>query len=114
MEATMATVGAAGVAVESGDDTCTPVTGSKAFCVPEGLWCYRLDRHRAVLGGSLTDGGSLFSWLCNTLALVPGKDMDTTMREAGALPPAGHGLVVSESTRISCVPFVRVYLTHTL
>lgn len=63
--------------------------------MPSGLWCYRLDRHRAVLGGSLTDGGSIFEWLCDTLAVTPGNDLDSLIREAEDMPPASHGLVVS-------------------
>ena len=29
--------------------------------VPDGLWCYPVDRRRWLVGGSLTDGGSLFA-----------------------------------------------------
>ncbi|HUF04694.1 MAG TPA: gluconokinase [Aridibacter sp.] len=36
--------------------------------IPEGLFCYRLDRGRVVLGGALSDGGSLYRWLTETLA----------------------------------------------
>lgn len=65
--------------------------------VPRGLWCYRVDRHRAVLGGALTDGGSVFEWLRSTLALAPGEDMAGVMEEAERMPPASHGLTVSAS-----------------
>src|SRR5262249_53572688 len=37
--------------------------------IPAGVWCYRLDAHRAVLGGALNDGGSLFDWLRTSLQL---------------------------------------------
>lgn len=88
----MATTAAAAEEKEGGkevnDDSAAPH-------VPKGLWCYRLDRRRAVLGGSLTDGGSVFEWLRTTLALGAGVDMDAVMREAEEMPPAGHGLVVS-------------------
>ena len=30
---------------------------------PEGLWCYRVDEQRVIVGGALTDGGSLIAWL---------------------------------------------------
>ncbi len=35
--------------------------------VPEGLWCYRLDRKRLVVGGALSNGGNLYAWLTRTL-----------------------------------------------
>ena len=31
--------------------------------IPEGLWCYRVDNRRAILGGALSDGGGLLDWL---------------------------------------------------
>ncbi|MBI4220096.1 MAG: gluconokinase [Chloroflexi bacterium] len=37
--------------------------------LPAGLWAYRLDRDHSVLGGALTDAGSLFAWLRQTLRL---------------------------------------------
>jgi len=37
--------------------------------IPEGLWCYRVDRSRALLGGALSDGGGLLDWLRANLNL---------------------------------------------
>ena len=37
--------------------------------VPYGLWCYRIDKSRLLLGGALTDGGSLVQWMTETLSL---------------------------------------------
>lgn len=87
--------------VAASDENTADKPVAETFRVPKGLWCYRLDRYRAVLGGALTDGGSVFEWLRNTLALVPGIDMDTVMREAEEMAPASHGLVVSCSA-VSC------------
>lgn len=39
--------------------------------VPEGLWCYRVDRRRALLGGATTEGGNVFAWMRRTLSLPP-------------------------------------------
>ncbi len=33
------------------------------FIVPFGLFCYRIDRDTILLGGALTDGGSVIAWL---------------------------------------------------
>ena len=37
--------------------------------IPNGAWCYRVDRRRVVLGGALNDGGSLLDWLRRSLRL---------------------------------------------
>jgi gluconokinase len=37
--------------------------------LPSGLWCYRIDRERVVVGGALSDGGGLFEWLQTNLNL---------------------------------------------
>lgn len=84
----------AAAATAEGAADAAAATDDLTFPVPKGLWCYRVDRHRAVLGGALTDGGSVFEWLRSTLALGAGDDRDTVMLEAERMPPASHGLVV--------------------
>ncbi|MBX3001121.1 MAG: hypothetical protein KF893_21540 [Caldilineaceae bacterium] len=64
--------------------------------VPRGLWVYPVDRHRRLLGGSLTDGGSLYSWLRNTLQKESKEEL---LAESAALNPDAHGLTV--------LPFLR-------
>jgi gluconokinase len=59
--------------------------------LPEGLWCYRLDRRRVVIGGALSDGGGLFEWMVETLAIGGQKDLTTSLAE---LAPDSHGLTV--------------------
>jgi gluconokinase len=56
-----------------------------------GLWCYRLDRHSALLGGALSEGGNVIAWLRDTLQLA---DLDAAEREAASLPPDSHGLTI--------------------
>ncbi len=68
------------------------VRGAGADPVPNGLWAYRLDRHRELVGGVLGDGGNLFQWMGETLSLdQDGRRMDAALLAA---KPAGHGLVV--------------------
>lgn len=55
--------------------------------IPDGLWCYRIDRNRVILGGALSDGGGLYRWLERTLILP--KDAEACL--ASRLP-GGHGL----------------------
>ena len=61
------------------------------WVVPHGLWAYRLDRQRAVLGGALSNGGNLLRWLWNTTATGPD---DKATAAAVALPPDSTGLTV--------------------
>jgi gluconokinase len=60
--------------------------------VPAGLWTYRLDPGRELVGGVLGDGGNLFEWMNSTLHLnLAPKEIDAALLAA---PPAGHGLTV--------------------
>jgi gluconokinase len=59
--------------------------------VPPGLWCYRLDRHSALVGGALSEGGNLISWLRDTLHVA---DFAALEHEAASLPPDSHGLTI--------------------
>jgi gluconokinase len=58
--------------------------------IPNGLWCYRLDRERIVIGGALSDGGGLYHWLKEVLKLK-GTDDQIEQRIAESEPDA-HGL----------------------
>ncbi len=58
--------------------------------IPRGLWCYRIDRERVIIGGALSDGGGLFHWLKNNLKLN-GTD-DEIENEIKKRQPDEHGL----------------------
>lgn len=71
------------------------------------LWCYRVDERRALVGGALSDGGGLYAWLRQTLALPAGRketvggedyapefDDEALERAVAALAPDAHGLTV--------------------
>jgi len=57
--------------------------------IPWGLWCYRADRRRVVLGGALNDGGNLVEWCRRTFQLGASQDVE---RELAAMEPDAHGL----------------------
>jgi gluconokinase len=59
--------------------------------IPEGLWCYRVDHHRFVLGGALSNGGEVYAWMKRTLAL-PGEEQ--LEAQLAAILPGSHGLTV--------------------
>ena len=56
--------------------------------LPNGLWCYRIDRARVILGGALSDGGGLYQWLQESLNLSTDPE-----RKIAKRLPAEHGLI---------------------
>ena len=56
--------------------------------IPHGLWCYRVDRKRVVIGGALSDGGGLYHWLRGNLKLPKDAEAQIAKRVPGA-----HGLI---------------------
>jgi gluconokinase len=66
------------------------VVPNEAMELPDGLWLYLIDSKRAVLGGALSEGGNLLSWMSNTLK-VPLKDAEP---EVVKLEPDSHGLTI--------------------
>jgi gluconokinase len=66
-----------------------PLPAGTSWSVPSGLWAYRLDRCRAVLGGALSNGGNLLRWVWETTGTAAG---DAATAAAVALPPDATGL----------------------
>lgn len=58
---------------------------------PRGLWRYRLDRRRALLGGATSEGGNVYAWCRATLDL---PDDAATEAALAAIEPDAHGLTV--------------------
>ncbi|MBZ0292730.1 MAG: gluconokinase [Anaerolineae bacterium] len=56
---------------------------------PEGLFVYRLDDQRSLVGGALSNAGNLYAWLMKIL-----KDDDTSQEKVAAIEPDSHGLMV--------------------
>jgi gluconokinase len=59
--------------------------------IPKGLWCYRVDSRRSLPGGALSEGGSLFSWLTETLKL---RDLSEVEQALANMEPDAHGLTL--------------------
>ncbi len=59
--------------------------------IPAGLWCYKVDRDRSILGGALTNGGDVHAWMRRNLALPGMRETEEALakRATGA-----HGLTV--------------------
>jgi gluconokinase len=60
--------------------------------IPDGLFCYRADAKRFVLGGALSNGGEVFAWMKRTLRLPDHNEV--IEQQLAALPPARHGLTI--------------------
>ena len=58
-----------------------PSASMDNFYVPEGLFCYRLDRSHVLVGGALTDGGSVVEWARQLLNLQDDDDFAKCMVE---------------------------------
>ncbi len=56
---------------------------------PPGLWAYLVDRNRSLLGGALTEGGSIHAWMKDVLRLP--RDFE---EKASGLPPGAGGVTV--------------------
>lgn len=59
--------------------------------IPDGLWCYRVDRNRLLPGGALTEGGNVYAWLRKTLRF---GDPIAIKKAVAAMEPDTHGLTV--------------------
>lgn len=59
--------------------------------IPDGLWCYRVDRRRFVMGGALSNGGDVYAWMRRNLALPPEEEIEAQL---AAMEPGSHHLIV--------------------
>ena len=67
------------------------LTDRHRVTVPWETFAYRVDRHRYVLGGALSEGGNVVRWFTDSLGFKPKKKFE---REAAAIAPDSHGLTV--------------------
>ncbi|KAL3657283.1 hypothetical protein V7S43_017791 [Phytophthora oleae] len=58
--------------------------------VPKGLWCYRIGKDHVLLGGALSDGGSVYKFFRESLRLSD-EDLQSQLEK---LPPTKHNLTV--------------------
>jgi gluconokinase len=57
--------------------------------IPTGIWCYRVNRERFILGGAISNGGEVFRWATRTFQLAPDSETQIEGRE-----PGSHGLTM--------------------
>ncbi|KAL7452788.1 hypothetical protein ACHAWC_004523, partial [Mediolabrus comicus] len=78
--------------------------------VPFGLFCYRVDRSNILLGGALTDGGSVIEWARSLLNLQPPESFERCLEKVatiyGARGASSSSPSPSPSTGVCMLPFL--------
>ncbi|MBA3468835.1 MAG: gluconokinase [Herpetosiphonaceae bacterium] len=79
------------VAINLGTSGALRVVTAVGSPIPAGLWCYRVDAGRELVGGALSNGGNLLQWAQDTLNL---PERDAAEQALADMPAAQHGLTV--------------------
>jgi len=78
------------IALNLGTSAALRLVTAVPGAVPDGLWHYRVDRERHLVGGATSEGGNVLAWARRTLAL---PDHEGALETAlAAVPADGHGL----------------------
>jgi gluconokinase len=77
------------VALNVGTSAALRIVTSGPVTPPRGLWRYRVDHRRAVLGGATSEGGNVYAW-CREVLRLP--DDAAVERALAARGPDSHGL----------------------
>jgi gluconokinase len=78
------------IALNVGTSAALRLVADAPRAVPSGLWHYRVDARRHLIGGATSEGGNVVAWARRTLVL-PADDgaLDAALE---AVPPDSHGL----------------------
>lgn len=71
--------------------TIVPASERLPGTPPGQLWVYRLDREHSVIGGALSNGGNVTSWLADRFSH---GDFQTLSTEAAKIAPDDHGMTI--------------------
>jgi gluconokinase len=75
--------------------------------VPKGLFCYRINRAHVILGGALTDGGSVIEWISNLLKLSSTEAFNECLSNVQSLSEKDYNSSEdSPVTGLTVVPFL--------
>jgi gluconokinase len=64
---------------DSNNSTKRNTITNQKIIIPYGLFCYRIDRYHILLGGALTDGGSIIEWIMNHLFAQKNQSIPTSV-----------------------------------
>jgi gluconokinase len=79
------------IALNVGTSAALRVASDVAASPPGGLWRYRIDRRRTLVGGATSEGGNVYAW-CRDVLRLP--DEAAVERELTDRVPDSHGLTV--------------------
>jgi gluconokinase len=79
------------IALNVGTSAALRVVTQTAAAPPRGLWRYRVDRRRSLIGGATSEGGNVYAW-CQEVLRLP--DHEAVERALAARVPDEHGLTV--------------------
>ena len=77
-----------------------------SFQVPHGLFCYRIDCDLVLLGGALTDGGSVIAWLRGLLNLKSEEEYMQCQEKADRMYLQCLTEIKSNSKPLTMIPFL--------
>jgi gluconokinase len=79
------------VALNVGTSAALRIVRETEVAPPRGLWRYRVDHRRGLLGGATSEGGNVYAW-CQEVLRLP--EHDTVERWLAERTPDAHGLTV--------------------
>jgi gluconokinase len=79
------------IGLNVGTSAALRVLTEAAPAAMRGLWRYRLDRRRSVVGGALSEGGNVYEWCRAHLHLPPDDEVYAALERR---PPDAHRLTV--------------------
>lgn len=79
------------IALTIGTSGAMRVVQTAVGAMPPGLWCYRVDREYALVGGATSEGGNVYAWLQQTINLGAAAEVEAAL---AAFSPDSHGLTV--------------------
>jgi gluconokinase len=79
------------IALNLGTSAALRVVTEAAAAPPRGLWRYRLDTRRSLIGGATSEGGNVYAWCREVLRLPDDAAVERALAERA---PDGHGLTV--------------------
>ena len=79
------------ISLNVGTSAALRFVADEPLAAPRGLWSYRVDRQRALVGGATSEGGNVYAWLGRVLHLPPANEVDMALAEG---EPDAHGLTV--------------------
>lgn len=79
------------IALNVGTSAALRVVTGRPPSVSRGLWRYRVDRSRAIVGGATSEGGNIYAWCRQVLRLGSNEEVEAAL---AAAPPDAHGLTI--------------------